>query len=210
MEGNYKSLSDTLPFWHFDNDLMAFSDGSLGRGFKLTGIDISCMTPSEVNQFSQTIENLLTVCGEGLRLQVFYRLMPDVSELLNKHVEVSKTAMEVYGEIKQARVDFLQENEKEGNFYMPEIFFFVRSKPHNFKKRKFWEKEKKYTSITLDKYETHKERFLRSCKQIESSLKHSKLGPKVLTSKEWFNLAFDYFGLGEGVGYCAFRHNYSP
>ena len=50
-------LFRSLPFWHFDNDLMAFNDGSLGAGFKLNGMDINCASNEAINIFCKKVEN---------------------------------------------------------------------------------------------------------------------------------------------------------
>ena len=64
-----KSLGQRLPFWHLDDDLVVFNDGSLGAGFRLGGYDISCANADEINQFSRNLEHLLVSAPEGVRLQ---------------------------------------------------------------------------------------------------------------------------------------------
>jgi len=201
MKNNYKSLSDTLSFWHFDDNLMVFSDGSLGGGFKLKGLDITCLTNSEINNFSSAIENLLVLCEEGLRLQIFYRLGSNVSEIIKKHEEIFIDSDKIYRPIFKARHDFLLKNEKMNNFYHPEIYFFVRGQSFNNSKRRFWEIEAKYKKHVFSLYEKHKNKFLRSFKQIESSLKHAKLEPARLDNKTWFKLIFEYLNFSRSENY---------
>ena len=74
------SLADYLPLWHFDNDILVFSDGALGVGFELKGRDISVAETERVNEFSAKLENLLNTAQERLRFQVFYRLDSHVSD----------------------------------------------------------------------------------------------------------------------------------
>ena len=83
------SLADKLPIWHFDQDMMVFSDGSLGAGFKLQGMDISCASTDSINSFNRNLESILTSIPEGLSLQVFYRLTPNVSETIQNHGFIS-------------------------------------------------------------------------------------------------------------------------
>ena len=47
------ALADKLPFWHFDGDILAFDDGSLGCGFILQGKDISSSDACAINEFNQ-------------------------------------------------------------------------------------------------------------------------------------------------------------
>ena len=69
-----KSIKDQLGLWHTDGDFIIFNDGSIGRGFKLVGNDISLKTSDVINQFSQRIENLLISLPEDYSLQLFYKL----------------------------------------------------------------------------------------------------------------------------------------
>ena len=72
MTSNQISLADSMPLWHFDRELLVYSDGSLGVGFQIQGRDIVATTTESLNGFSQALENLLNTAPEGLRLQVFY------------------------------------------------------------------------------------------------------------------------------------------
>ena len=91
-----KSLGERLPFWHLDDDFIVFNDGSIGAGFRLGGYDISCANPDEINQFNRNLEQLLISCSEGMRLQLFYRLTPDIGPLLKSHEKVSADCPPVY------------------------------------------------------------------------------------------------------------------
>lgn len=186
------ALADRIPFWHFDQGMMIYSDGSIGGGFKLTGADIACLPSDEINQFLRTVENLIVSADEGLRLQLFYRLSPNVSDLLEQHIQVSKEAPEVYAPVADARIKFIKKRELNNQFFVPETFLFVRSEAFAYKKQKLWESSKKFETVTLAEYAAHREKFERSFKQIESSLQSTKMSPKRLTETEWFNVCFDY------------------
>lgn len=207
MKKNNKSLSDLLPFWHFDSDVMVFSDGSLGTGYKLRGIDIGFMVDTEINNVIQAAEDMLVLCEEGIKLQVFYRLTPKVSELIADHKTISATANELYNPIRNARLGFLENNEAEGNYYEQEIYFFIRSQTHGYRKRKFWEKEQSFKKVSVAEFAAQKEIFLRSAKKIESSLEHIGLKPQRLSEQEWFNLLFEFLNLSrsENLGLPNYR-----
>ena len=186
------ALADRIPFWHFDHGLMIYADGSIGGGFKLTGTDIACLPSEETNQFLRKVENLIVSAEEGLKLQLFYRLSPSVSTMLGQHIEISKEAPEVYSPISDARVSFIKQRESNNQFFVPEIYLFVRSEGFTYKKQKLWEASKKFESVALTEYQAHRDKFERSLKQIESSLVSTRMNPKKLTEKEWFDLCFDY------------------
>jgi len=174
---------------------MVYSDGSLGGAFRLRGFDISCLPADEINQFTRIIENFLISTEEGLRLQLFFRVTPDISRLIKEHEGISAGAPEIYHPVSKARLNFLKQNADSRSYFTPEIFLFVRGKPFSYRKRKFWEAPKKYECVTREEYLAHREKFERSLRQIESSLTHGKLFPQKLSEKEWFNLCFGFLNL---------------
>jgi conjugal transfer ATP-binding protein TraC len=192
MKNKISGLGDHLPFWHFDQGLMVYADGSLGGGFRLRGFDIACLPPEEINQFTRNVENLLVSNEEGLRLQLFYRLSPDIDRLTKAHEAISLEAPEIYRPIAEARLKFLKENASSKIFFTPEIFVFVRGKPFSYRKQKLWESQKRFETMSREEYLAHREKFERSLKQVQSSLEHAKLHPEKLTEKEWFKLCFEY------------------
>ncbi len=207
-----KSLAERLPFWHLDDDLTVFNDGSLGAGFRLGGYDISCASPEEINQFSRNVEHLLVSCPEGIRLQLFYKLSPNVDPILNKHEEVSKDCEPVYKEVREARIKFLRNTAAENGFFVPEIYLFVRSEPLTLKKKKLFEKQTQFEQVTRHRYEEHKEKFLRLLSQLESSLKTCKVDPVRVVKEEWFSLVFSFlnFSRAETLGVPTLRESVGP
>ena len=202
------SLADKLPIWHFDQNMMVFSDGSLGAGFKLQGIDISCASINTVNDFNKNLESLLTSIPEGLSLQVFYRLTPKVSDLIKKHSLVSSGSCVEQQEVTKARIHFL--NKTKGEYFSPEIYLFLRSQPFKYKHRKLWQSEEKFQCISGSEYNTHRESFDRSVRQLFLLLNNAGLDPRVLENDKWFALLFEYFNLSrsEKVGLAKWRPNF--
>ena len=139
------ALADKLPIWHFDENLMVFSDGSLGAGFKLNGMDISCTSTESVNNFNRRMGSLLTSIPEGLFLQVFYRLTPHVSETIKEHEKISVTSNKAQQEIAQARIDFL--NKHQGEYFLPETYLFLRGEPLKYKRQGFWNLKRNFSSL---------------------------------------------------------------
>ena len=207
-----KSLGERLPFWHLDDDFIVFNDGSLGAGFRLSGYDISCASSDEINQFNRNLEHLLISCTEGVRLQLFYRLTPDVKEVLNRHASVSAECPPVYEPVREARLKFFRETADGNGYFVPEIYFFVRSEPIFLKKKKLFEKQVQYEQVTRRRYDEHKEKFSRLVGQLESSLKQCKLNPNRLSREEWFRLVFTYLNLSrsEDLGVPTLRESVGP
>ena len=190
-----KSLAERLPFWHLDDDFIVFNDGSLGAGFRLGGFDISCANPDEINLFNRNLEHLLVSCAEGTRLQLFYRLTPNIQKVLADHELVSAGAAPVYEAVREARLKFFKETAAGNGYFVPEIYLFVRSEALFLKKKKLFEKQAQYEQVTKRRYDEHREKFSRLVSQLESSLKQCKLAPVGVGREEWFGLVFSYLNL---------------
>lgn len=191
----YAHLGDDLPLWHFDENLMVYSDGSLGVGLKIEGIDISTATNDVINSFCSQVGNLLNSMDEGLRLQLYYKVTPNVSDILNKHEQETSFAPLEFKPLVDARLNFLQKNHVEGNFYSPEIYLFLRSKSQKIKRDSFLKPVERYQQLIEHDYKDHKDQFLRSVEQLLNHLQSLGLKPTTLNNDEWFKLLFDYFNL---------------
>ena len=201
------SLASELDFWHFDEDLMVFKDGSLGAGFKLGGFDTTCATETAINQMTRSLENLLISSEEGMRLQIFYQLTPNVADLIDKHQRLSSSITGNYKRVADARVRFYQKNQAGKNYFVPNIFFFVRSKPFAMKGQGLFSSDSKFQQVSREEFEKRKEKFLRSMKGVESALDTAKLAPTALKHTEWFKLIFEYLNLDrvERIGASRYR-----
>jgi conjugal transfer ATP-binding protein TraC len=192
---NFSHLGDHLPIWHFEEDFLVFNDGSLGKGFQLKGLDISTATNEMKNSFCSKISDLINSLSEGLRLQVFYRLSSDVTQLIDKHEMESSSLPEEVKPIVESRLNFLRKNASQNKYFWPEIYLFIRSKPLNFKKNGLFNRKNNFEQILEGDFQDHKEVFRRSVFQVNDYLETLQLGPEYLPHDEWFKLIFDYFNL---------------
>ena len=161
---------------------MVYADGSLGYGFGIKGMDISCLPNESVNAIASQLEGLLCSVAEGWKIQLYYRFYPKEEDLLTKHAEISKDAPEGYAPLRQSRLAFLRGRE----FFVPKIYLFLRSRVHRFSKRRFWEGEKRFAAISLEEFKEHEQKCLKARNRFFSSLERARLAPKPLTSKGWF------------------------
>ena len=201
------SFAEKLPFWHFDDSLMVFSDGSVGAGFRLQGKDISCADNEEINTFARQIEDLLLSAEEGLSFQLFYKLSSNVGRTISAHGELSKDAPKVYQPVREARLKFFNENAQSGAYFVPEIFFYIRGKSFDYKKGGLFEKQSDFQRTSTTDYLEHKKGFIRSLKKVEASLRAAKVEPSRLDRQEWFDNVFEYlnFSRSENVGFAEYR-----
>jgi conjugal transfer ATP-binding protein TraC len=210
----FKSVCEKIDFWHFEdqNDFMIYSDGSFGVGYKVQGYDIDCKTEEEINSFNQSIENLLLGTEEGLKIQIFYRLTSNVRRLIEKHKNVSIEASSIYQPIINARIKQLNEQFENNEYFIPEIYLFLRGKPLQYKKRKLFEKKEQFEQTSEDEYKFHYKKFYRSVRKIEAALSGMGLKPVQLEKQHWFDLCFEFlnFGRVKSVGHAHFDDKHSP
>ncbi|MBL7542221.1 MAG: TraC family protein [Bdellovibrionaceae bacterium] len=186
-------IKDMLGLWHLDDKLVVFNDASLGSGFRVIGNDISLKTPAEVNYFSEKIEGLLNSLPEEYSLQLFYKLNHDVENIIQKHENVSKNCKESYHPIREARVKYLRKNAENREYFVPEIFVFVRSPSHRMKQIRFWQKRESFEAMTKREYDQHRQKFERTMTLVKSVLESAGLFPTEIDPVEWYGNIFTYF-----------------
>lgn len=174
---------------------MVYLDGSLGVGFRLNGFDISCASPESINAFCQKVENFLTGLNEGVRVQVFYRLTNNAGDIIERHKEVSCESGSEYQPIREARIAFFEQKLKDGRFFVPEIFLFVRSQPLQMRRRRFFEKKTGFEGFPEKEFRAHQEKFVILISQVEAALRSAQVEPSRLLKTDWFNLCFSYLNL---------------
>lgn len=188
-------MTNKLPYWHFDEKFMVYSDGSLGAGFKLGSMDISCKSDEEISFFTKNVENFLKSLDESIRLQIFYKLSPDVSEILNKHKDISDLEESVLKEVNQSRISYHQKSMEDKHYFSTDVYFFIRSKPLSFKKQGLLQKTDHFTAVTDDTYKNHKDGFLKLYEKVYSGLSALGLQPEFLSNESWFSLIYEFLNL---------------
>lgn len=206
------SVAGKLPFSRFEEQMMNYLDGSLGVGFALTGVDISCASPEAVNTFNQKLENLLTGLQEGLRLQVFYRMTNNAFASIESHRSISSGCDPSYLPIRESRIAQLERKLETGRFFVPEIYLFVRSAPLQLKKRRLFDKKNDFQPLPEADLKRHTDHFQNVVAQLEAGLTSADLAPRRLTEEEWFTLCFSYFNFerSETIGNPTLRETSEP
>jgi type IV secretory pathway VirB4 component len=209
---NSKSLCDQLPIWHFDGNLMVFKDGSLGAGLEITGKDIATSTNSNICLFTRELENLLKTISEGFKIQIFHNISKDVDSKIKEHEKLSLGHIGAYKEVTNARVSFLKDNFKKGNYYQPKIYIFIRGSKYKFKKTKLFGNCKDFEQIENDKFCEHKDEFLRTFDTLKNYLDSTELNLNQLSKEKWSKLVFEYFNFSraERIGLPRLRSENLP
>ena len=208
--GKNNVLSDQIPIRHFDDNLLVFSDGSLGAGFAMEGVDIGSSSKEETDNISERLEGMLTSLPEGITLQVFYRMSPDTGTIIGDHKKIVSHGNKNCQKVASERFKFLRKNQKLGRHFLPTLFLFVKSRPFHYKRASFFLRDARFISATAKDYRTHRKFFERTIKRLESSTDFLK--PKRLSAQEWFSLIFEYFNLDrkERIGEPVLRGMDSP
>ena len=92
-------------------------------------------------------------------------------EIIRAHHDVSSDSDDLYQPIREARMEFLQRKLDDGRFYMPEIYFFLRSEGQTVKKAGLFQRKKDFTDSLLSDFEAAKARFAISVSQTDAALR---------------------------------------
>ena len=184
------SLADQLPFWHFDDHLMVYKDGSLGAGFKLGGFDAQFAHNDSITNVVRQIEYMIINCDDGFEFQIVYDLQSDVKSTIDKHCLQTRQDIYAYKTVINARHRFLTSRAANNLFFVPEIYLFVRGKRAKYAKKKLFEAQGDYRKLSKDAYWKHKDKFIRQMVNVSSALDSAGLQPKQLENQEWFNLIY--------------------
>lgn len=188
----YKDLASELPIWQFVGNFLAFSDHSFGAGFKIKGVDISCMDTQEIDLIVDRLEKLLVSLESGTKIQVLYKLTPKVIEKIENHLLASANAPEDIRSVAEFRAAFLKDLAEKGHFFRPEIYLFVRGGRPKVKRLKFFEKEEKWRKLNEIELSNNLNQFEKVVGLVQSSLNAAGFEPKLLESQEWFNLLHEH------------------
>lgn len=208
----YKDLASQLPVWQFVGNFLAFSDHSFGAGFKIQGVDISCMDTQEINLVVDRLEKLLISLESGTKLQVLYKLTPKVLDKIDDHLLASANAPADIKSVAEFRAAFLRDLAEKGHFFRPEIYLFVRSGRTKVKRLKIFEKEEKWRPLNETELSNNLNQFEKVVGLVQSSLHAAGFEPKSLASQEWFDLLFEHLNpsRGDALGRTEMRPAHDP
>jgi conjugal transfer ATP-binding protein TraC len=205
-------LADELPFWQFLGNYAVFSDHSFGIGFKLTGVDISCLDTSEINLISDRLEKLLIALEPGSRLQILYRLTPEIEGQIESHLAISSAANPDIRDVAQFRCAHLSELAAKGFFFKTEIYLFLRSSASKLKGLKFFERNEKWRPSVETELTQKLASFEKTVNLVQSTLFSSDLKPELLDRNTWAALLFQRLNPNReaAFGKTELRHSDDP
>lgn len=208
----FKDLASELPVWQFVGDYLSFFDHTFGAGFKIQGVDISCMDTQEINLVMDQLERLLISLDSGIKIQILYKLTPNVTDKIHSHLNVSEGASEDLKSVSQFRTEFLSNLADNGHFFKPEIYFFVRSNKAKRRKLHFFGNEGKWHSYNEIELLNQLNHFEKIVGLIQSSLAAAGFEPRILNPNQWFDLLFEHLNPTrmDSIGKVTLRKPFDP
>jgi len=122
------SLASRMQLWGFDGNVMIFNDFTLGCGFSLSPIDISCMDNDAINAIRGQLINFLNSLDAGLRIQFLQNVTTGHETTLKKHSAlIEDNANPLYKDMTQERVRLLEDKDAQGLIPRQELLLFIRA-----------------------------------------------------------------------------------
>jgi type-IV secretion system protein TraC len=122
-----RTLADYLELWGIEDQVLVFSDGSLGAGLELTPMDVSCSSDDDINEISAKLTVFLNSLPAGLDVQFVQDIEPGNERVISEHLKLIKDASpSIVSDISQARAQRLRELDAAGQLPKHSLRIFLR------------------------------------------------------------------------------------
>lgn len=124
-------LADYLQVWGLDGDLITFSDASVGFGFSLSPLDVTCWADQKLNDTSGQLARFLGSLPPEIDCQFVQSIEKESNALFGRHLELSQITEPSIGPSEAAmlaheRVNMLQEQNEIGELPSHDLQVFFR------------------------------------------------------------------------------------
>ena len=96
-----------LPYWWVGEGAMVMHDGTLARGFRLTGVDIGSQPDEHVNAVAHHLRHLLNTLPVGFQLQILRRSTQAPQSLFDTFLAAGKSAHPILSELRRRNAQHL-------------------------------------------------------------------------------------------------------
>lgn len=86
------ALADHLQIWGFEQDLMIYSDGSLGFVLDCTPVDVSTWSDERINSYSENVGQFLNSLPSKIDIQFIQDIVPGNNKIIDCHQKLSANA----------------------------------------------------------------------------------------------------------------------
>ncbi len=188
------TLANRLQIWGFEDGVMIFNDFSLGAGFKISALDISCQADDAINSLKEQIRQFLNGLPAGLSLQFMQEIVPGNLEVIANHERTAgHNLLELTHEIVKERVEKFSAMDAQGELPKQNLFLFVRKsfdqKVESQGRLAFWRKQA--GALKEDHLKAEVRSFGRVIENLTSALSTLGTESQKLNEKEVFRLLYD-------------------
>lgn len=148
------ALSDYMQVWGFDNDLIVFSDGSLGFGLEVGPVDATCWSAEQVNDFTQRVAQFLNSLPDHLDLQLVQDITSGNKNLISAHQGTADNCKnQIVSELTKVRTIRFNHLDDDGLLPKHTLKLFVRKAPQSslLDKPRFFARSNQFQKIAEDK-----------------------------------------------------------
>nr|MBP9709083.1 hypothetical protein [Oligoflexales bacterium] len=126
------ALADKIEIWGFEGDVILFADGSLGAGWSITPLDISCLEDDRINQIKGTVTNFLNALPTHLEVQFIQKVEGGNKLAIEKHKSLKSEKAHPFSmklcDFRSKRLELL---DSKGELPKLVHYVFIRFKPAN-------------------------------------------------------------------------------
>jgi conjugal transfer ATP-binding protein TraC len=188
------SLEKVLELWGFDENDYVFEDGSLGRAYQLTGLNLDAASDEEVNSLKARTRSFLNSLPINTSLQFMFEVGRNYSETKEHQSLLGDTPREDVKALTQERVRKI--NLEIDNNEIPSFNLYLLLRKNGYLKKlkapsSPFNKEKKFASMLTEQWRVEKEELERSSKQITGELQALGIQTRQLIAGEVLDLVDD-------------------
>jgi conjugal transfer ATP-binding protein TraC len=187
------ALADQLQIWGVDEGKIVFSDGSLGFGLKITGVDVSTWDDPRIDKLATQLNTFLNGLPAGIDFQIVQDIEPASAKILEENVKLGERATDpLVQALHHERADALKAEIASGALPQNTLRLFVRRPiPASvFAKPKFFSKPKSFEPIARDVFAREHRAVCHLEAEMSASLINLGIRAAPLSAKEITELVY--------------------
>lgn len=191
------SLAKELPYWDFQNDLVALADGSLCLGLKLSGVSVETWDADRINLLSQNLRALLNGLNDGLELTFAFEMNSDYDSLIAEHEALKGENANVRW-IAESRLSALKDQVAQKALLKPNLYLFLYHRLTSEKGTKpsiwtsFFQSPKRFQAVRREQHERMEKDLRQTAQSVEGFLGTMGVEARPLPFDEIWNLVYRF------------------
>jgi len=121
------ALADYLQIWGFEQDIMIYSDGSLGFILDCIPVDISAWSDERINNYSENIGQFMNSLPANIDIQFLQDIIPGNSKIIDNHQKLAANANNTLAKsLCDERIELLRASDARGEIPTHRLKVIVR------------------------------------------------------------------------------------